>query len=425
MVRQFEQINYLQLSGDLTNIIFSVLCLCGKDVSDRRAEKILKEEGGLIAFDRIGGIVEGVPTITEEQIIRAFRTFDINGDNSISLSELRVLLQRLGDKMSDSAVAAVFSSLDANKDGKLDYREFAGLYSKANIQLNHILQLRQGQAQSAAVTQKPSTNPSKPAPAASPNYKKPTPATAPNYKSKQTPAAPNYKSPFPDMEDTTTDSSTGTDSETETEVNSEEESEIQTRETDKKGIPAKRSALPEKKEVVKKDTDKVEPAKKANEKRDVSPAKTVKRDVSPAKNVKREPTSTPSKKPSEKNDTVSSKNEPSISKKDAGPSKKDTGSSKKIVSEKKDGPKKKEGAEKKDGKKMQIPEQKKVEQKKSVSDTTTTSESDDDLVMSSSPVKKVEIGAREDKATREQPTETKDSERIYRKNVRGCIYAGK
>ena len=44
--------------------------------------------------------------------------------------------------MSPAEVDRIFDSLDSNKDGKLDYSEFTGLYANTNKQLNHLLSIR-------------------------------------------------------------------------------------------------------------------------------------------------------------------------------------------------------------------------------------------------------------------------------------------
>ena len=49
---------------------------------------------------------------------------------------------QLGEKMSPAEVDKIFSSLDTNKDGKLDYGEFTGLYAITTKQLNHLLSVR-------------------------------------------------------------------------------------------------------------------------------------------------------------------------------------------------------------------------------------------------------------------------------------------
>ena len=50
---------------------------------------------GVITYDRLVELAGEIKSISEEDIMRAFKTFDLNGDKFISLTELRVLLQKV------------------------------------------------------------------------------------------------------------------------------------------------------------------------------------------------------------------------------------------------------------------------------------------------------------------------------------------
>lgn len=64
----------------------------------------------------------------QSRLMNAFRDFDTDRNGSISQSELRIILVKLG--VSDGDVTKVFSAMDANKDGQVDYNEFVNwLYS--------------------------------------------------------------------------------------------------------------------------------------------------------------------------------------------------------------------------------------------------------------------------------------------------------
>jgi Ca2+-binding EF-hand superfamily protein len=61
---------------------------------------------------------------TLEDLTRAFRKIDINGDGYITHSELKRVLTKYGEKMSDDEVKLLIEEADVNHDGKLDYQEF-------------------------------------------------------------------------------------------------------------------------------------------------------------------------------------------------------------------------------------------------------------------------------------------------------------
>ena len=52
------------------------------------------------------------------------------------------LTAQLGEQMPATEVDKIFETLDTNKDGKLDYKEFTGLYASTTKQLNHLISLR-------------------------------------------------------------------------------------------------------------------------------------------------------------------------------------------------------------------------------------------------------------------------------------------
>jgi Ca2+-binding EF-hand superfamily protein len=50
---------------------------------------------GVITYDRLVELAGEIKSISRDDIMRAFKTFDLNGDNFISLIELKVLLQKV------------------------------------------------------------------------------------------------------------------------------------------------------------------------------------------------------------------------------------------------------------------------------------------------------------------------------------------
>ncbi|CAD7704577.1 unnamed protein product [Ostreobium quekettii] len=60
----------------------------------------------------------------EEELRHAFRSFDIDGNGSISREELRQALTGLGIKLTAEEVDEMFREGDQNGDGVIDYEEF-------------------------------------------------------------------------------------------------------------------------------------------------------------------------------------------------------------------------------------------------------------------------------------------------------------
>jgi len=69
------------------------------------------------------GRKEGVGVAcVEEQLLKAFRKWDSNGDGSISVVELGAIGKKLG--LADASVKNLMKDADVNKDGELSYSEF-------------------------------------------------------------------------------------------------------------------------------------------------------------------------------------------------------------------------------------------------------------------------------------------------------------
>lgn len=61
----------------------------------------------------------------EEAILSAFRVFDKEGSGKIDADELRHIFVTLGDALTQEEVTESLKLANIDKDGKIDYREFA------------------------------------------------------------------------------------------------------------------------------------------------------------------------------------------------------------------------------------------------------------------------------------------------------------
>lgn len=60
--------------------------------------------------------------------MQAFVAFDKNKDGFITAEELKLGMQQLGTQMSDEQIAAMIAAVDKDKDGKVDFKEFALMF---------------------------------------------------------------------------------------------------------------------------------------------------------------------------------------------------------------------------------------------------------------------------------------------------------
>ncbi|OBZ85190.1 Calmodulin, partial [Choanephora cucurbitarum] len=65
-----------------------------------------------------------------EEMKMCFSKFDKNGDGQISEAELKEVMNDLGENLSDQEIKDMMNDADTNKDGFIDFNEFAALAPK-------------------------------------------------------------------------------------------------------------------------------------------------------------------------------------------------------------------------------------------------------------------------------------------------------
>ncbi|XP_027714770.1 calmodulin-A-like [Vombatus ursinus] len=63
-------------------------------------------------------------TDSEEEIREAFRVFDKDGNGLVSAAELRHVMTKLGEKLTDDEVDEMIREADVDGDGQVNYEEF-------------------------------------------------------------------------------------------------------------------------------------------------------------------------------------------------------------------------------------------------------------------------------------------------------------
>lgn len=82
-----------------------------------------------IDFDEFCKIMLPVFTgkFEDEELWYAFKKFDLDNSGHISVGELKYILSKIGQNFTDSQIASMIATVDANNDGKLSFQEFARL----------------------------------------------------------------------------------------------------------------------------------------------------------------------------------------------------------------------------------------------------------------------------------------------------------
>ena len=97
-----------------------------RDLGQNPTEAELKDMINEIDADGNGTIdfPEFLSFMAEEELIKAFKVFDRDGNGQISAAELRLVMNNLGEKLTDEEVDELIREADVDGDGHINYEEF-------------------------------------------------------------------------------------------------------------------------------------------------------------------------------------------------------------------------------------------------------------------------------------------------------------
>jgi len=98
--------------------------------------KLMKEVdadgGGTIDFNEFLGLM--VRTMKEsgqkDELIEAFRAFDVAGNNYVTAYELRNLYYNIGEYLTPEDIESLMKEADVDGDGQIDFEEFVNMMMK-------------------------------------------------------------------------------------------------------------------------------------------------------------------------------------------------------------------------------------------------------------------------------------------------------
>lgn len=70
---------------------------------------------------------------TDEEIKEAFFTFDMNGNGYIGVSEIRFVMDALGEEVTDEEIDEMIRMLDIDGDGQVNFKEFYKMASGQSL----------------------------------------------------------------------------------------------------------------------------------------------------------------------------------------------------------------------------------------------------------------------------------------------------
>jgi len=86
-----------------------------------------KNSNGAIDFNEFIEMMVRKDAKVEEDVMHAFRVFDRDGDGYISVEELRLTMNNLGEPLTDQEVRSMIEEADLDGDGRINFQEFARL----------------------------------------------------------------------------------------------------------------------------------------------------------------------------------------------------------------------------------------------------------------------------------------------------------
>lgn len=116
-----------------------VLRTLGHNHSSKEVEEMIKNvdtnENGFVEYDEFLNMMlraskeqHTASSSDEARKREAFAVFDMDGNGYIDKHELKYVMRRLGENLSDDDLRAMFTEADLNGDGLIDYDEFSRLH---------------------------------------------------------------------------------------------------------------------------------------------------------------------------------------------------------------------------------------------------------------------------------------------------------
>ena len=97
-----------------------------KEAIEELIGDIDKDGDGEVSFDEFMKLMARAMKEGEkdEELIEAFKTFDVNGNNYITEHELAEIMEKYGEKMPREEVHKMFLEADKTGDGTITFEEF-------------------------------------------------------------------------------------------------------------------------------------------------------------------------------------------------------------------------------------------------------------------------------------------------------------
>jgi len=113
-----------------TKELGTVMRSLGQNPTDQELKIMIDEvdedASGTIDFKEFLGLMakKMQDNDTEDDLIDAFRVFDMDGNGCISANELKFVLANTGERLTEEEIEEMIRETDTDGDGYIDYKEF-------------------------------------------------------------------------------------------------------------------------------------------------------------------------------------------------------------------------------------------------------------------------------------------------------------
>lgn len=118
-----------------TQELGAVMQALGKDLSEAELKEFISkvdtDADGVISFPEfLEEMVRGMKAWGKKQDLQeAFRVFDVDSNGYISVDELKQVMAKLGEELSQEVLEAMIHEADVDQDGQVNYEEFVRILS--------------------------------------------------------------------------------------------------------------------------------------------------------------------------------------------------------------------------------------------------------------------------------------------------------
>ncbi|XP_062620975.1 calmodulin-A-like [Saccostrea cucullata] len=142
-----EAFNLFDKDGDgsiTTSELGVVMRSLGQEPTVKELENMIREidedGNGAIDFDEFLHMMakkQAECSDPEEELREAFQVFDKDGNGYISKEELHLVMNNLGEKLTDEEITDMIREADSDGDGQVNYREFVNMMEKPSHSSNN------------------------------------------------------------------------------------------------------------------------------------------------------------------------------------------------------------------------------------------------------------------------------------------------